>query len=133
MFVILGQVGSSVAYYIYKFWMFILSIPKRMRTFTAMIKQRTSPSTTTRTKKLPDITPKDDEVKLYEIPLAFPISITVGWMIMCSLLFVIWETQWKLFDAFYFTFVSLTTIGLGDMGKHKKCLDEGLTVAHFGL
>uniref|UniRef100_A0A0R3S433 Ion_trans_2 domain-containing protein n=1 Tax=Elaeophora elaphi TaxID=1147741 RepID=A0A0R3S433_9BILA len=50
----------------------------------------------------------------YEIfPIYGAILIIIVYTALCSLIFRIWE-NWDYFTAFYFFFISLTTVGLGD-------------------
>merc|ERR1740123_3034480 len=48
-------------------------------------------------------------------------------------IFIIWE-DWSLFNAFYFCFVTMTTIGFGDMtpsisGREKNNVDVGVNIS----
>ncbi|PAV71849.1 hypothetical protein WR25_12473 [Diploscapter pachys] len=53
---------------------------------------------------------------------AFPISIALAilslWILFSSLLFCIWEQEWGFLTAIYFYFVSISTVGLGDVVFH---------------
>jgi len=45
--------------------------------------------------------------------MTFALALTFGWLVACSALFLAWEEDWGYFSSFYFSFISLTTIGLG--------------------
>ena len=52
--------------------------------------------------------------RLHTLPMTVALGLTLAWMLLCTALFCTWETEWTYFTSFYFFFVSLTTIGLGD-------------------
>ena len=54
-----------------------------------------------------------------ELPIPVGLLLVVGWMLLCSALFHLWEEEWDYFTGFYFFFISLTTIGLGDITPTK--------------
>lgn len=51
----------------------------------------------------------------FDLPIKLAISIWVVYMICGGFLFHSWEKDWDLFNSFYFVFISLSTIGLGDV------------------
>lgn len=53
----------------------------------------------------------DDE---FDLPPAVAIAIGLAYALLGALLYASWE-QWTYFEAFYFTVVSLSTIGFGDV------------------
>uniref|UniRef100_A0A915C5L2 Potassium channel domain-containing protein n=1 Tax=Parascaris univalens TaxID=6257 RepID=A0A915C5L2_PARUN len=59
----------------------------------------------------------DDEVLLESrtIPVWLALFICIAWICMCAGLFCLWETRWSYFTSLYFFFISLSTIGLGDV------------------
>ena len=52
--------------------------------------------------------------RLHTLPMTVALGLTLAWMLLCAGVFCTWETEWTYFTSFYFFFVSLTTIGLGD-------------------
>lgn len=59
----------------------------------------------------------------FKVPLLVILLVVFAYMVVCSQILRHWETQMNHFDAFYFTFITLTTIGFGDIvPEHPKCL-----------
>ena len=42
------------------------------------------------------------------------VALTI-FLTVAALVFKIWEREWTFLDAFYFSFVTMTTVGFGDM------------------
>ncbi|XDV43173.1 hypothetical protein PO909_011694 [Leuciscus waleckii] len=55
------------------------------------------------------------------VPLLVILLVVFAYMVVCSQILRFWEKQMDHFDAFYFTFITLTTIGFGDIvPEHPK-------------
>lgn len=61
--------------------------------------------------KEPEIVVNDN----FDLPIKLAISIWVVFMICGGFLFNLWETDFGIFNSIYFVFISLSTIGLGDV------------------
>ncbi|ULT90544.1 hypothetical protein L3Y34_008695 [Caenorhabditis briggsae] len=61
-------------------------------------------------------TPEDDEEEEMELdpPVLSTLFATVAWIMLSAAVFCLFE-DWTFFTSFYFCFISLTTIGLGDV------------------
>ncbi|TRY91879.1 hypothetical protein DNTS_015045 [Danionella cerebrum] len=55
------------------------------------------------------------EMEEFDVPLLVILLVVFAYMVICSQILKCWETQMDNFDAFYFTFITLTTIGFGDI------------------
>ncbi|GMS96140.1 hypothetical protein PENTCL1PPCAC_18315 [Pristionchus entomophagus] len=62
-----------------------------------------------------------EEGKTPRMGVITALSITVGWIFLCAALFGIWE-DWSYGESCYFMFISLSTIGLGDVSVARKDL-----------
>ncbi|VDM92359.1 unnamed protein product, partial [Litomosoides sigmodontis] len=60
-------------------------------------------------------TADDDQIESKTIPVWLALLICIGWICICAGLFCLWETRWSYFTSLYFFFISLSTIGLGDV------------------
>lgn len=73
-------------------------------------------------------TPKDElfndigqEMEHFDVPLLVILLMVFAYMVICSQILKCWEKQMDHSDAFYFTFITLTTIGFGDIvPEHPK-------------
>ena len=61
------------------------------------------------------------------------VALTI-FLMVAALVFKIWEREWTFLDAFYFSFVTMTTVGFGDMvpserenGSDKFCIPPNLS------
>ncbi|XP_052009412.1 potassium channel subfamily K member 18 [Xyrauchen texanus] len=55
------------------------------------------------------------EMDHFKSPLLVILLVVFGYMVICSQILKRWEKEMDHFDAFYFTFITLTTIGFGDI------------------
>ncbi|VDN23021.1 unnamed protein product, partial [Cylicostephanus goldi] len=64
-------------------------------------------------------TPSEHKEGLIEdsrtIPIWLALLLCISWVCGCAALFLIWEKRWTFFTSLYFFFISLSTIGLGDV------------------
>lgn len=61
------------------------------------------------------------EMERFKVPLLVILLVVFAYMVVCSQILRCWEEQMNNFDAFYFTFITLTTIGFGDIvPQHPK-------------
>lgn len=54
----------------------------------------------------------DDE---FNLPISVAIVILLIYIFVGAFVFWIWENDWTFFEAFYFVFISMSTIGFGDL------------------
>ncbi|KAI6180101.1 hypothetical protein M3Y98_00683100 [Aphelenchoides besseyi] len=57
----------------------------------------------------------DESMESRTIPIWLALLCCILYICICAGLFLIWETRWSYFTSFYFIFISLSTIGLGDV------------------
>lgn len=51
----------------------------------------------------------------FNVPLLVILLVVFSYMVVCSQILKCWESEMNHFDAFYFVFITLTTIGFGDI------------------
>ncbi|KAH7731300.1 S-phase kinase-associated protein 1A [Aphelenchoides avenae] len=61
----------------------------------------------------------EEEQESRTIPVWLALFVCVGYICGCAALFLLWETRWNYFTSLYFFFISLSTIGLGDVVPDK--------------
>uniref|UniRef100_A0A1I8BJN4 Ion channel n=1 Tax=Meloidogyne hapla TaxID=6305 RepID=A0A1I8BJN4_MELHA len=64
------------------------------------------------------------EKKSFPIPWA--LTILIVWILFSAALFCIWENEWGYMTSVYFFFVSISTVGLGDLVPTKPDMMEAL-------
>ncbi|XP_073969036.1 TWiK family of potassium channels protein 18 isoform X3 [Rhodnius prolixus] len=73
----------------------------------------------------------DDE---FNLPITVAIVILLIYIFMGAAVFYIWETDWTFFDAFYFVFISMSTIGFGDLvPANQMYMMASIVYLAFGL
>ncbi|KAM8924763.1 potassium channel subfamily K member 18 [Pelodytes ibericus] len=59
------------------------------------------------------------EVDQLDVPITLILLVVVAYIMFGALILPLWEDEWTTIDAFYFCFITLTTIGFGDvLPKH---------------
>lgn len=84
-----------------------------------------------------DITANEDddesEEDEFDIPVSFALFLLVTYMMFGAVVFSIWE-GWNFFDSLYFVFISMSTIGFGDLvPQHPKRMIGTFIYLLFGL
>lgn len=78
----------------------------------------------------PSVFEIDDE---FNLPISVAITILIVYIIIGALAFNIWE-KWNFFESFYFVFISMSTIGLGDLvPDHPMFMMASILYLIFGL
>lgn len=72
----------------------------------------------------------DDE---FNLPISVAITVLLVYIFLGAIMYWIWES-WEFFTAFYFVFISLSTIGFGDyVPVHNLCMIMSVAYLIFGL
>nr|XP_046257978.1 potassium channel subfamily K member 18 [Scatophagus argus] len=62
-----------------------------------------------------DFTGLGDGMEMLDVPFVLIIFIVFAYIFLGGLILPLWETEFKGFDPYYFCFITLTTIGFGDI------------------
>lgn len=65
----------------------------------------------------------EEKLEKINVPLWLVLLTMIGYLIAGAVLFTIWE-QWDFEDSFYFCYVSLATIGFGDLFPGSSLVDD---------
>ncbi|KAF6209369.1 hypothetical protein GE061_015116 [Apolygus lucorum] len=73
----------------------------------------------------------DDE---FNLPISVAITILLVYIFMGATVFWCWEDDWSFFESFYFVFISMSTIGFGDLvPKNQMYMMLSIVYLAFGL
>uniref|UniRef100_A0AC35U888 Ion_trans_2 domain-containing protein n=1 Tax=Rhabditophanes sp. KR3021 TaxID=114890 RepID=A0AC35U888_9BILA len=61
---------------------------------------------------------KVERPEMIEPPVFTVLIMTFGWFFISAAMFCLWEEEWSYFTSFWFIFVSLSTIGFGDVSPN---------------
>uniref|UniRef100_A0A4W4HBL3 Potassium channel domain-containing protein n=1 Tax=Electrophorus electricus TaxID=8005 RepID=A0A4W4HBL3_ELEEL len=68
-----------------------------------------------------DFTSIGQEMERFNVPFLIILLVIFAYILGWALILPLWETEFSIFDAFYFCFITLTTIGFGDIvPQHPK-------------
>ncbi|KJH49307.1 Ion channel [Dictyocaulus viviparus] len=56
-----------------------------------------------------------EDLEIFDLPVVVGVCLIAGWILLCSMVLSVWDQKWTLLESFYFFFISLSTIGLGDL------------------
>ncbi|XP_049457191.1 potassium channel subfamily K member 18 [Epinephelus fuscoguttatus] len=65
-----------------------------------------------------DFTGLGDGMEMLDVPFVLILFIVFAYIFLGGLILPLWEKEFKGFDPFYFCFITLTTIGFGDIVPH---------------
>ncbi|CAG4967701.1 unnamed protein product [Parnassius apollo] len=100
-------------------------LPPKPGTLKPDLENGTEPDT-----PAPSVFEIDDE---FNLPISVAIVILIIYIIIGALAFNIWE-RWDFFESFYFVFISMSTIGLGDLvPDHPIFMMASILYLIFGL
>lgn len=93
-------------------------------------KPQTDIATETPTTPAPSNFEIDDE---FNLPISVAIFLLVSYIFSGAVIYCYWE-GWDFFAAFYFVFISMSTIGFGDfVPRHPICMIVSIIYLVFGL
>ncbi|XP_068220616.1 potassium channel subfamily K member 18-like [Palaemon carinicauda] len=70
----------------------------------------------------------------FNLPISLALFILLVYILIGCIIYTIWEEDWTYFTAFYFIFISMTTIGFGDLvPKHPAYMMITTLYLVFGL
>lgn len=73
----------------------------------------------------------DDE---FNLPISLASTMLILYILMGASVYTLWEKNWSYFEAFYFVFISMSTIGFGDLvPEHPMFMMCSILYLVFGL
>ncbi|KAL3864352.1 hypothetical protein ACJMK2_006043 [Sinanodonta woodiana] len=124
--IVLAELGKRFTIVLKYFWSFIRRYyyTGYCRKIPRAIIKRKANGTSQQNSKLPSIEEdqvyeviyKADEIDdKFNLPIIVAVIILFLYIVLGSVMYTTWEKDWGFLEAFYFIFISLSTIGLGDI------------------